>query len=150
MSKMKYNPLTGDFDYVNDNEGGDLSKPELVFINDWQSDREHIRVGPEFTTRYSLPNEKLLIAAIKPVTVRTLYIMFPSSLTFGHETFEVLLKLPDSTASCEINFRADICWDTIPTFKPNQTYRIKIDHYADADTSNDIWIGSFATLQLNS
>lgn len=159
--KMKYNPLTGDFDFVN--EGGDLSveylqenyiskevmaslvkKPDVVFIPSW-NDREYLdHIGTDMAIVRLQPNR---IVAIEEPIISTIK--------------EVVISLPNDQFSCSyefifmnsikppiFNFPPVIFWESLPVFESNKLYRIKVDRYANAD--NYINIGSFTALQLNS
>lgn len=141
MSKMKYNPLTGDFDYVN--EGGDLTKPDIVFIPSW-NDREYLdHNGYDMAIVRLEPNR--IVAMNEPIisTIREVVISFPNA-QFSC-SFEFIFRISDIRPPI-IDFPPTIFWDSLPVFESNKLYRIKVDRYANAD--NYVNIGSFTVLQL--
>lgn len=159
---MKYNPLTGDFDFVN--EGGDLSveylqenyiskevmaslvkKPDVVFIPSW-NDREYLdHIGTDMAIVRLQPNR--IVAISEPIisTIREVAISLPNDqFTCSFELFFVISDIKPPI----FDFPPTIFWESLPVFESNKLYRIKVDRYANADKY--INIGSFATLQLNS
>ena len=162
MSKMKYNPLTGDFDYVN--EGGDLSveylqenyiskevmeslvkKPDIVFIPSW-NDRNYLDyIGTDMAIVRLQPNRIVAIEGSIISTIREVAISLPNDQFTC--SFEFIFLTSDIKPPI-FNFPPAIFWESLPVFESNKLYRIKVDRYANAD--NYINIGSFATLQLNS
>ena len=160
MSKIKYNPLTGEMDYIG--EGGDLSveylqenyiskkvmeslvkKPDIVFIPSW-NDREYLdHIGTDMAIVSLQPNR--IVAINEPIisTIREVAISLPNDQFTG--SFEFIFKI--SVIKPPIfDFPPTILWDTLPVFEENKFYRIKVDRYANADGC--INIGSFTALQF--
>ena len=160
MSKIKYNPLTGEMDYIG--EGGDLSveylqenyiskkvmeslvkKPDIVFIPSW-NDREYIdHIGTDIAIVRLEPNRILAINEPIISTIREVAISLPNDQFTGF--FELIFKIPNIKPPI-FDFPPTILWDTLPVFEGNKFYRIKVDRYANAD--GFINIGSFTALQF--
>lgn len=158
--KMKYNPLTGDFDCVN--ECCDLSveylqenyiskkvmeslvkKPDIVFIPSW-NDREYLdHIGTDMAIVRLEPNRILAIDEPMIYTIREVAISLTNDQFTGF--FEFIFKIPDIKPPI-FDSPPTILWDTLPVFEQNKFYRIRVDRYANAD--GYINIGSFTALQF--